>query len=155
MRAPQHDLEQNGRPERRRGQRGGRAVEPEAATELRQARPEEQEQGDVAGRVEDEVEPVRHGRVRRSAAVGEVEEQLRNRPRADADRQRHPRAALDADPHGSQHARGQAEQDEGVVQVPVEEVLEAEPAPEDGVGDEDRQPGDGEQLPCDGKPAHA
>jgi hypothetical protein len=151
----EHDLEQNGSAERRGGNRGHRPVEPDIPAELGQPRADQQQQRDVAGRVEREEEAVGDRRIRRRAVVGEVEQELGDRPGADPDRQREPRAPLGADPRSAEHAGGEAEQDQPVVEPAVEEVLEAEAGPEQGVRGKRRQPGERRYPPRPGEPAQA
>lgn len=131
--ASEHDFEQDRRADGRRRNRSRHAVEPERAAELGQAGADEQHEADVARRIKREVEAVRDRRVRGRPAVSEVEQQLGYRPRRHADAERDPGAALASALGRPVHAGGHGEQDQGVVEVAVEEIVQAETAAEQRV----------------------
>ena len=153
---PNHHLEEDCGSQRGRRDRRHRAVEPERPAELGEPGLHQEEQPDVAGGVEQEVEPVGNRRIRRTGAVAEVEHELGDRPRADADREGDPGSPLGPRRDSTNHRRSQGEQDQGVVPVPVEEVVEAaEAAAEQLVDDEERQTHGGCPLPGAHQPPRA
>jgi hypothetical protein len=145
--AAEHDLEQHRRAERSGGDGRHRAVEPERASELREPRAHEQHQADVAGWVEREVEHVGGGGIRRVGAVGEVEEELGNRPAGDRGGECDPGTLLTIPVRSAVDAGGEREQDQRVVEVLVEEIVVADPVADERVRDEQRQAGAGREFP--------
>ena len=92
----EHDSDQDGAADRGNGERSGDAVDPDPGCQRPEARPEQQEQPDVARGVEAEVEDVREGRVRRAlgARVEEQPDELRDGIGADGRGECDPRTAV-------------------------------------------------------------
>ena len=138
----EHDLDEDRCAERRRAERRRQAVEPEAAVEVGDVRAHEEQEPDVAERVEGEIEDVSDRRERRVVGVGEDEEQVGQRPRADRRSQQAPGEAIGADVDDAEQAKRERRQLDGVVDVVVEEGVRSRPADAgDGVREEDAEGG--------------
>jgi len=123
----EHDLEEHRGPECGCGQRGSRAVQPDAAIEAGDTCTDEEEEGHVAGRVEGEVEGVGNRREGRLAAVRDREEELAGGPCGQAAGQAGPGGPLPLHQCRAQRAQGEGEQDQAVVDPLVVDPLVEEP----------------------------
>ena len=148
VRVGQHDLQHDRGAQRRDGERGDHAVEPDAAVERGDARAHEQGEREVAGRVEREVERVADRDARRAPAVDEVEADVAEREREDSEPEPEPHASLLPRGGGAQETGGRREELETVVDPALGEVVQAVPAQAEGeMRDEKHETGAGDDAP--------
>ena len=153
VRVPQDDFEHDRGADGAGRERRDHAVEPDAPVEARDPRAHEQCERGVAARVEREVEAVADRDGRRAAPVDEVEAEVADREREDADAEHGPRQPLVPLRRCAEQAARGRHHLEAVVDPTVGEVVERLPAePEREMRDEEpvRDHGDGDpRAHCD------